>query len=125
MQTTMSGVQAFQYAYISLGRCLYSQIDPKRSLVLRNCLFCRVACILVLQENAKWSSELVHYQADLQVRLAVHNGQVEGADSSPLTDQSDMLLLDRFALCSSNPALYSLATSLPSFGLVCSPHLPP
>lgn len=41
--------------------------------------------------------DLDQHQSDLQVRFALHNGQVETADSQPLTDQSDMLLLDRFA----------------------------
>ena len=54
----------------------------------------------MLQAKTRWGSELAHYQSDLQVRLAVHNGQVEGADSRPLTDQCDMLLLDRSALLS-------------------------
>lgn len=42
--------------------------------------------------------ELEQYQSDLQVRLALQNGQVEAPDSQPLTDQSELLLLDRFAI---------------------------
>lgn len=52
-----------------------------------------------MQAEAEWSNELGHYQSDLQVRLAVQNGQLEAADNQPLTDQSDMLLLDRCLPC--------------------------
>lgn len=40
--------------------------------------------------------ELEQYQSDLQVRLVLQNGQVEAPDSQPLTDQSDLILVDRF-----------------------------
>ena len=51
-----------------------------------------------MQAKAELDAELEQYQSDLQVRLALHNGQVETAESQPLTNQSDMLLLDRFVL---------------------------
>ena len=50
-----------------------------------------------MQAKSELVVDLDQHQSDLQVRFALHNGQVETADSQPLTDQSDMLLLDRFA----------------------------
>jgi len=49
----------------------------------------------LLQAEGEWSNELRQYQSDLQVRFTLQTGQVEAADSHPLTDQSDMLLMDR------------------------------
>lgn len=54
-----------------------------------------LALLQTLQAEAGWRSELEQYQLDLQVRLSLQNGQVEAADSLPLTDHSDMVLLDR------------------------------
>ncbi|DBA69301.1 TPA: Cilia- and flagella-associated protein 43 [Trebouxia sp. C0005] len=47
------------------------------------------------QVEGELSNELRHYQSDLQVRLSLQTGQVEAADRQPLSDQSDMLLMDR------------------------------
>ena len=51
-----------------------------------------------MQARSELDAELEQYQSDLQVRFALHNGQVETAESQPLTNQSDMLLLDRFVI---------------------------
>ena len=51
-----------------------------------------------MQAKSDLIVEQEQHQSDLQVRFALHNGQVETADSQPLTDQSDMLLLDRFVI---------------------------
>lgn len=51
-----------------------------------------------MQAKSDLVVEQERHQSDLQVRFALHNGQVETADSQPLTDQSDMLLLDRFVI---------------------------
>ena len=48
-----------------------------------------------MQAKSELIVELEQYQSDPQMRFALQNGQVETADSQPLTDQSDMLLLDR------------------------------
>lgn len=53
-----------------------------------------------VQANADLVVELERHQLDVQLRLALQNGQVEAADTltHPLTDYSAMLLLDRSAL---------------------------
>ena len=56
---------------------------------------CRLLTGALLQAEGEWSNELRHYQSDLQVRFSLQAGQVEAADMHPLTDQSDMLLMDR------------------------------
>lgn len=48
-----------------------------------------------MQAESHLVVEPEQYQSDLQVRVALQNGQVEAPDSQPLTDQSELLLLDR------------------------------
>ncbi|KAL3160747.1 hypothetical protein ABBQ32_010656 [Trebouxia sp. C0010 RCD-2024] len=59
------------------------------------------------QANADLVVELERHQLDVQLRLALQNGQVEAADTltHPLTDYSAMLLLDRQAVVSLNSTI--------------------
>ena len=58
--------------------------------------------------------ELGRHQSDVQVRLALQNGQVEAADSQPPTHHSEMLLLDRSAITA------CLVTSILVTKLLCN-----
>ena len=68
---------------------------------LFSCLHCWPGCLLDpvkwVQANADLVVELERHQSDVQMRLALQNGQLETADTltHPLTDHSAMLLLDR------------------------------
>ncbi|KAL3139282.1 Cilia- and flagella-associated protein 43 [Trebouxia sp. C0009 RCD-2024] len=61
------------------------------------------------QAHADLVAELEHHQSDVQLRLALQNGQVEAADTltHPLTDHSAMLLLHRQAVVSLNSTIIS------------------
>jgi len=48
-----------------------------------------------VQAEGEWSNKVRHCQSDLHVRFSLQAGQVEAADTRPLPDQSDMLLMDR------------------------------